>query len=301
MARPLKSGVDYWGFDCGFFDDKKVKLIRSEFGIKGEYIAIRLINYTYKENGYYKKWDEEDCLLMSSELGGVDGGITPEFIGEVVKGCVRRSLFDERVYNVFGVLTSPGIQRRFVRMVANNREKITIIEEYWLLDNADERDVPSGTLCKLDLKSITNTENSIIHTENEINLTDNTQRKRKGKEIKANEMEVKEKEASAPTSGETILLHFADGFFPLPFAKRQEYKDRYTCIDVDAEFFKMKSYLESKKHDKKLKDAAKFINGWLKGTNDESLKKKNSEPKEKSYDINEFFKVAVNHSMGGGK
>jgi hypothetical protein len=43
MARPSKTGIDYFPFDIDFFNDDKIQLIEAEFGIKGGYIAVRLL------------------------------------------------------------------------------------------------------------------------------------------------------------------------------------------------------------------------------------------------------------------
>ena len=94
VARPLKDGVDYWPFDVDFLRDKKMKLIKAEFGIKGAYIALELLNSVYATNGYFKSWDEDDCLLMSE---GVGDGCSPKLVDEVLQGCLRRSLFDQGV------------------------------------------------------------------------------------------------------------------------------------------------------------------------------------------------------------
>ena len=45
------TGLDYFSFNVDFFDDDKLALIEGEFGIKGAYIAIRLLCKIYKE-GY---------------------------------------------------------------------------------------------------------------------------------------------------------------------------------------------------------------------------------------------------------
>lgn len=150
MARPQKENVDYWPFDVGLFQDRKFRLIRSEFGIKGAYIALELINMAYSENGYYAKFGEEDCLLMSE---GVGGGCEASFIMEVVRGCCRRSLFDEGIYNAFGVLTSHGIQQRYLRIIGKNRADVRFIKEYFLLDISNERDVPANVRNKVTLLS----------------------------------------------------------------------------------------------------------------------------------------------------
>ena len=70
MARPLKDGVDYWAFDVTLLQDRKFRLIRSEFGVYGVYIALELLNLAYREHGYYAPFGEEDCLLLAESIGG---------------------------------------------------------------------------------------------------------------------------------------------------------------------------------------------------------------------------------------
>ena len=145
MARPLKDGVDYWAFDVTLLQDRKFRLIRSEFGVYGVYIALELLNLAYREHGYYAPFDEEDCLLLAESIGGC----APDLIRTVAAACCRRGLFDAGVFEACGVLTSAGIQRRYLKIVAKNRAEIRIIREYWLLDAAAERDVPAAARAKL--------------------------------------------------------------------------------------------------------------------------------------------------------
>ena len=177
MSRPMKDGVDYWPRDVGLREDKKVRLIKGEFGIKGVYIYEEILNTIYREGGYYKKWDDDDCFLMSE---GVGDGCTPNLIAEVVRGCLKRSLFDEGVFQAFGVLTSKGIQRRFIQAVYKNREEIPIAKEYWLLE---KREVPAGTLNKIAFFEVSRTENPVKSTENPVKSADNAQRKEKKSKV----------------------------------------------------------------------------------------------------------------------
>ena len=172
MARPLKDGVDYFPKDTDFYNDDKVKLLRAEFGSKGMYLLDYILCEIYK-NGYYIQWDADKCALVSD---GAGCGCTPAFVGEVINGCIRRSFFDKRVFDVFGVLTSAGIQRRFVRML-NQRTKYTFIKEYFLLDVNDLDDVPESVLVKLAFKKINTSENSVINNENPVMYKDNAQNK----------------------------------------------------------------------------------------------------------------------------
>lgn len=190
MARPAKAGIDYFSKDVSFYEDDKVRLLRAEFGAKGMYLLDYMLCDLYGKNGYYMKWDKEKCFLVSD---GAGCGLAPNFIGEFVAGCVRCSFFDKRVFDLFGVLTSAGIQRRFVRAL-NSRGKFTFIEEYFLLDLTDTEDVPAGILNKLAFKKVSDTENPVKSKENPVLFTDNAQKKRKEKKIE------EKKEAAAADS-----------------------------------------------------------------------------------------------------
>jgi hypothetical protein len=128
MSRTIKPGLNYFPFDVDFFNDDKVELISSEFGSKGEVIAIRLLCLIYR-NGYFYKWGKDESLLFAKRVGN---GVTSALVDEVVNGLVKRSFFDKGVFDRFEILTSKGIQRRYIE--AKERAKnIEIIKEYTLI------------------------------------------------------------------------------------------------------------------------------------------------------------------------
>ena len=133
MARPRKQGIDYFPFDVDFFEDDKVALIDAEFGTKGVLVAIRLLCKIYK-NGYYYQWGDDECLLLSKQMGA---GFVPKLVGEIVTGLVRRSFFDKGVWDSFRVLTSVGIQRRFIEATRGRSTQEGELR-YWLLGCENE-------------------------------------------------------------------------------------------------------------------------------------------------------------------
>ncbi|MBE7053440.1 MAG: DUF4373 domain-containing protein [Ruminococcaceae bacterium] len=173
MARPLKDGVGYFPKDTDFYNDDKVKILRGEFGAKGMYLLDYLLCDLYGKNGYYTKWDKNKCFLVSD---GAGCGCVPSFVAEFILGCVRCGIFDETVFNLFKVLTSAGIQRRFVRML-NSRENFTFYEEYFLLDINNEKDVPKSILNKIAFKKVSDKENPLKIKENPEKSIDNAQNK----------------------------------------------------------------------------------------------------------------------------
>jgi len=173
LARPPKDGKDYFPKDTGFYADDKVRLLRAEFGAKGMYLLDYLLCDLYGRNGYYSKWDKSRCLLVSD---GASCGCSPDFVAEFITGCLRCSFFDEGVFNAFGVLTSPGIQRRYIRMF-DSRDEIYMIREYWLLDNENRKDVPASIARKIAFESVPRKETWVSRTDNPDKNTDNSQSK----------------------------------------------------------------------------------------------------------------------------
>lgn len=129
MARPQKPGLDYFPLDVDFFEDDKILLISAEFGIKSEVLILRLLAKIYRE-GYFYKWGDDQCLLMSKSMGMAQ--CSKGWIEEVIKGLIRRTLFDRDCFNRHSVLTSSAIQRRYIQ-AKDDRKKFEGDRPYWLL------------------------------------------------------------------------------------------------------------------------------------------------------------------------
>ena len=130
-------GLDYFPFSTDFFDDDKIALIEAEFGEKGSYIALRLLCRIYRIEGYYCKWGKDECLLFAKKLGGK---FSAGLVQEVVSGLVARSFFDKGVYDSFGVLTSHGIQNRFLE-ATKRRQEVRLCREFLLVDVSKNKNV----------------------------------------------------------------------------------------------------------------------------------------------------------------
>lgn len=155
MARPAKVGLSYYSMDVGFLRDKKVRLLKSEFGANSVLVVLYVLGKIYEGDGYYIRWDKDEALIAAEELGC---GITLSYLDELLAGCLSRSLFDEGVFQMFGVLTSPSIQRRYLAG-CEKRSEIQIIKEYWLLNEDNSKGVPPSILNKvafLQIKGVNN-------------------------------------------------------------------------------------------------------------------------------------------------
>ena len=183
MARPLKDGIDYFSKDVDFYEDDKIKVLRADFGAKGMYLLDYLLCEIYGKSGYYMKWDDRKCSLVSD---GARCGFTPGFVKEFVDACLSEGFFNKELATACGILTSAGIQRRYIRGVGG-RDAIYLIEEYMLLDKTSEKDYPKGTLKKCTFKNLSLDKNGVSLPRNSVNLENNPQSKveeKKGKEKK---------------------------------------------------------------------------------------------------------------------
>lgn len=128
MARPVKIGLDYFPLNTNIDADDKMELIESEFGSKGFAVVIKLFCKIYSDKGYYYDWTEKEKLLFAKRTGESVG-----LVDEIVKRSVKWGLFNESVFNQFHILTSAGIQSRFLEAVSR-RKRIEMFKEILLIN-----------------------------------------------------------------------------------------------------------------------------------------------------------------------
>lgn len=127
-GRGNKVGLDYFELDCHM--EEKVRLIQAEFGLKGFAVIVKLYQKIYGEFGYYCEWNEDSLLLFMSE-NGVSSD-RKNLINEIISACIRRDIFSERLYKKYGILTSSGVQKRYLKATAK-REVVELKKEYFLI------------------------------------------------------------------------------------------------------------------------------------------------------------------------
>ena len=190
MARPVKEGLDYFELDCHM--EEKVRLIQAEFGLKGFAIVVKLYQKIYGGFGYYCEWNEDSLLLFMSE-NGVSSRDEKNLISEIVAACIRRNIFSEKLFNEFGILTSYGVQKRYLNAVSR-REKVELIKEYLLISVGKNQD----NVCI----------NSINVNRNTVNVCSNSQ-SREEKSREDNNI------VATPAEPKPATVSFQDGSFEI--------------------------------------------------------------------------------------
>lgn len=194
MARPAQAGCQYFPLDCDFFNDRKVRLLRAQYGAKAEAVLIRLWCAIYAGAGWYIHLDADEIALMAESMGG---GFSVQYIGDVIRASCERGLFDKAIFTKCQVLTGEGIQKRYLS-IKSRKEKIPIIKEYWVLPESYFEGENAALLLKLQFYSVSAEKTAVIATETQVNEAKTPQSKVKKRKVK----ESKESAAKTQRHGE---------------------------------------------------------------------------------------------------
>ncbi len=135
MARPIKTGLDYFPKDTGFYRDRKIRSLIGRFGSDGAILYDYILCEAYGGNGYYLEVDDSFIDIAAADLG-----MSPEKIGLILDYLLNKSmLLDGTLFKAVKVLTSHGIQTRYQEAVRERAKKrgISVNGELWLLDEAE--------------------------------------------------------------------------------------------------------------------------------------------------------------------
>ncbi|WP_317115762.1 Lin1244/Lin1753 domain-containing protein, partial [Clostridium neonatale] len=127
MARPIKEGLEYFPLDCDIDQDDKITLIEAQHGLIGFGIAIKLLMKIYN-NSYFYEWTEKEQLLFSKRVN-----VNINEVNVVINDLVKWGFFDKNLFETEKILTSSGIQKRYLAAVGR-RQKVKILKKYLLLD-----------------------------------------------------------------------------------------------------------------------------------------------------------------------
>lgn len=134
MAGRPKQGIDYAGWSVNIFDgDTKIDKLLDAQGWIGFSVYFYLCQMAYKFDGYFYRWAYDDSASTARRMGGGIGSGTVE---ETVRYCLQIGLFNQRLFDEWNILTSKGIQRRFLAAIQGRRVK-SVISDFWLLKDEE--------------------------------------------------------------------------------------------------------------------------------------------------------------------
>jgi hypothetical protein len=125
MARPRKSGLDYYPLDVNF--DKKYRLMRAKFGFAGVGFVDVIHREIYK-NSYYLEWDDDFVTLISHAFNSNNADIEM-----YLQHTIEYLFFDKKIFDQYSILTSAEIQSRFI-FASQKRTSINMYKQLMLVD-----------------------------------------------------------------------------------------------------------------------------------------------------------------------
>jgi hypothetical protein len=120
MARPRKTGMDYFPVDTKW--DIKMQLVKAKYGLEGIGCVIELFKLIYSE-GYFIKWDDDTQLMFSS-----DNHIDENKLSEMIGFLALKGVFHAGKLDKLRVLTSRGIQKRWVQVAKDSNRAVRDID-----------------------------------------------------------------------------------------------------------------------------------------------------------------------------
>ena len=188
LSRTIQNGLIYFSFDCDFFSNRKIKVLKSNFGTDGIIVYMYLLCEIYK-NGYYLKLDDDYNYIISDDLN-----LNAEKVNHIISFLAEHCLFDKQLYNSEKILTSKGIQKRFQLAIRERAKKTPrTVNNYWLPDDSET------------VGYMLASHNSEKKEDNSQNY--DTKKRKEIKEIKSNESKEKENE-NKETKSLVVVVDF---------------------------------------------------------------------------------------------
>lgn len=272
MARPKKTGLDYFPMDVDVFDDYKITDLLNEYGALGFTIYHIVISKIYK-NGYYLEIPLDKLAAQIVRIIGNRWIKDKNLVLQVIQYCADIGLFDNALLTQ-SVITSVGIQRRYSEVTVRNKVDKS---KYWLL----EKNNSQAALVNAPKNRVSATKTPVSVTETLVSATSIPQ-----KESKVNKSKVKESRCA-------VSIPLRDGsMYEVSENTVNQLQQLYPNIRVIQSLRKMADFLynnDSRRRDYVAMD--NYIRWWLEQdssrTQSEAEQKKQfrTEEHQASYDI----------------
>lgn len=187
MAGKQKKRIDYAGWSVDIFStDIKIDKLLDAQGWIGFGVYFYLCQMAFGSEGYFYEWCYDLCATTARKMGG---GVGAGTVKETVDYCLQIGLFDQRLFDRWGVLTSKGIQRSYLLVLkSKNRKGTEIIKEYWILDKSEYKDYQDIVFVHKNSQSLGENDDSLEVNGDSLEENDNSlaQKESKVKESKVN-------------------------------------------------------------------------------------------------------------------
>jgi len=245
MARPTKQGIDYFPVDVQF--DDQLELLITEKGGIALAVIITLWQLIYQNQGYYIENGDDLTLLVKKRIL-----VETDIIRDVINAALNRNIFDKDLHQKYKILTSRGIQKRYIT-AARLKKNIVLIKNYLLIDVSNV-----GNATYIEVNSVGNATNVKEDVKEEEDI----------KEYIAESSD----EQSLPQEDIFITIPLIDKTeYPVSEKLVKEFQELYPAIDVQQCLRDIKAWnIANKKNRKTKQGILRHINTWLKKAQDKA-------------------------------
>lgn len=175
--RPIEHGLFYFPLDCGFFQNKKIKMLRRTFGPVGVLTYINLLCRIY-QRGYYITFDDIESLSIdiAEDIAYTQAKRTAAQVTEIIAYLIDQGILDKCLFEQ-NVISGKAIQMQYAECVKTLKRKAQI-DIYSLLEKKEEGQGVGGSTPKIRINS---EETAINSEETRINPEKTRQRERENK------------------------------------------------------------------------------------------------------------------------
>lgn len=232
----MKDGCDYFPFEVRL--DDSMKLIEAEYGLKGFAIIVKLWQKIYGGYGYYCEFTSDISLLFSRECQ-----VNCSLVSNIINSAMQRGIFDRALFEKYQILTSAGIQKRYLKMTSR-REAVKLKNEYLLIN------------CAQNAKNDSKNEKNVY--KNKKNVYRNSQSK--VNKSKVNDISIDISEREHENDNTYVLTFNGKTSYEISGEAIEEYRKIYPGIDIVLQIKKMKEWLRGNTTRSKPEN---FIKNWL--------------------------------------
>lgn len=120
MGRIARDGLDYFAIDVNF--DDNLMLFVAKHKMEGLGVLLQLWQKCYGQRGYYVEWSDDNVVLFAYSIN-----IPVETLISMVETCFKVGIFHRGIWERHRILTSSGIQKRWLLYVKNAKRQNTCI------------------------------------------------------------------------------------------------------------------------------------------------------------------------------
>ena len=139
MARPKKTGLDYYYKSVHDMDDFRVMDLMEKYGADG-YVVLDMTMSCIYRNGYYLEMPVKRLALYIYRYIAGTTSKTSDDVAEIILYCGELGLFDRELLDQ-SVLTSREIQEHYASVAARRKADKS---KYWLLPEESDAACEDG-------------------------------------------------------------------------------------------------------------------------------------------------------------